>query len=165
MHGHAFVYVCMYTCTIFYKQTFEKMTFTNRTCGNRQRLFYPNQIIRVSFDFASNIQIYKHQNESLEEVRTTVVHIHTCASKVLLNRFNDNQDNNWVRFWVACFYNQMYIYWGSWRKLVLTLWSKWASFWLAWSMHDRGCLGELSFRELLPIYSEFLVTCLQIGAC
>lgn len=132
MQRHTCVCACIHAL-FFYKQTFEKMTFTNRTCGNCQLLFCSNQIIWVSFDFVSNIQISKHQKESLEEVTTTVVRIHTCASKVLLIQFNDNQDN-WVRFWVACFYNQVHRYWGSWRKLVLTLWSKWASFWLAWSM-------------------------------
>lgn len=72
------VYVCSSVCTCihvhFYKQNFEKIGHVE-IC---QLFFYPNQIIWVSFDFASNIQIYKHQNGSLEEVRTTVVNTHLC---------------------------------------------------------------------------------------
>lgn len=109
MHEHACVCVLkcvyMYTCTFFINRILRKCSSPIGHVEICQLLFYPNQIIWVSFDFASNIQIYKHQNASLEEVRTTVVHTHTCASKVLLLQFNNNQDNNWVKFWVACFYN------------------------------------------------------------
>lgn len=159
MHEHACVCVLkcvyMYTCTFFINRILRKCSSPKGHVEICQLLFYPNQIIWVSFDFASNIQIYKHQNGSLEEVRPqwythTPVHLkYFCSSSITTKTITE-----WNFGLLASIIKCTDI-----EGLVKGSWS-----WLCGlACVHRACLGELSFKGLFSTYSEFLVTCFQIG--
>ena len=67
------VCACARVCVCSSKHRITRKPYPYGTSGNPAKLsFFPDQIIPVPFNFASKIQIYKHQNEPLMEARTTL---------------------------------------------------------------------------------------------